>query len=346
MPRTRSLAWSELKVGILAVIAVVIAATLIFMLGGQSGFPWQRYRLKAKFPNVAGLKPGAPVRVAGVEVGSVKGVDFSGAEVELTMQLTKEIQDRVTTESRAILGTVGLLGEGAVDITASTGGRPLAEGAYVTPGRATPAFSEVATQASEGLEEASRLIADVRQGRGTIGKLFTDQQLYRELTRFVDSAEDVTRNLNRGRGTLGHLLNDPAAARALEASLRNLDEITRRLNSGEGSLGRFLKDESFARSLTSATSNFDTLATKLNRGEGTAGKLLTDSALYSRLTSVADRLDRLAANLNHGEGTAGRLLQDKQLYENMNGTVTELKHLVADIRRDPKKYLNVKVSIF
>ena len=47
-----------------------------------------------------------------------------------------------------------------------------------------------------------------------------------------------------------------------------------------------------------------------------------------------------------GEGTAGQLLHDKQLYENMNGAVTELHSLVKDIRADPKKYLNVRVSIF
>lgn len=47
-----------------------------------------------------------------------------------------------------------------------------------------------------------------------------------------------------------------------------------------------------------------------------------------------------------GEGTAGALLKDKQLYENMNRTVAELSGLVAEIRKDPKKYLNIRVSIF
>ena len=47
-----------------------------------------------------------------------------------------------------------------------------------------------------------------------------------------------------------------------------------------------------------------------------------------------------------GEGTAGQLLHDKQLYDNMNGTANELQALIADIRKDPKKYLNVRVSIF
>src|SRR5262249_17854143 len=74
MPRTRSLAWSELRIGVLTISAIVIAALLIFSLTGTRGFFWQRYSLKTKFPDVAGLTPGSPVRVAGVEVGTVKTV--------------------------------------------------------------------------------------------------------------------------------------------------------------------------------------------------------------------------------------------------------------------------------
>jgi phospholipid/cholesterol/gamma-HCH transport system substrate-binding protein len=73
---------------------------------------------------------------------------------------------------------------------------------------------------------------------------------------------------------------------------------------------------------------------------------MTDQALYDRLNSVTDRLDKVVATLQQGNGTAGQLLQDKQLYENMNGTAAELRRLVGDIRADPKKYLNVRVSLF
>jgi hypothetical protein len=60
MPRTRSLAWSELKIGLITIIAIVMAATLIFLLSGEGGFFWQRYSLKTVFNTVAGLKAGAP----------------------------------------------------------------------------------------------------------------------------------------------------------------------------------------------------------------------------------------------------------------------------------------------
>ena len=75
-------------------VAIGIAATVIFMVSGEGGFFWQRYTLKAKFDNVVGLKPGAPVRVAGVEGGTVEDVAFDGTDVEVTFQLSREMQPR------------------------------------------------------------------------------------------------------------------------------------------------------------------------------------------------------------------------------------------------------------
>jgi phospholipid/cholesterol/gamma-HCH transport system substrate-binding protein len=346
MPRTRSLAWAQLKIGIVTIVAIGLATVLIFLVSGSGGFWWQRYSIKTVFDNIAGLKEGAPVRVAGVEVGSVTGLEFVGDRVEVLMQVNKENQSRITTSSTAALGSVSLLGEAAVDITASSQGTPIPEWGYVRTGRAQGSISDVATQASRSLEEATRLIADVRSGRGTVGKLFTDDALYAEIDRFVDAAASVAQNLSQGRGTIGRLAQNPAAAQALEASLANLQDVTARLKAGEGSLGRLLNDDAFAKSLTGTTTNLDTLTGRLNRGEGTAGKLVTDEALYNRLNSMADRLDKVTANLQAGEGTAGQLLRDKQLYENMNGAVAELRQLVKDIRADPKKYLNVRVSLF
>lgn len=346
MPRTRSLAWTELKIGLLSTAALIIAAVVIFLLSGEGGFFWQRYALRAKFDNVATLKPGAPVRVAGVEVGSVTDMTFDGAQVDVLFELSDQMRPRVTDQSIAVIGSVSLLGEGALDITPATAGEPLPPGSYV-PTRGTPGqLSDVAESATRGLEQATALLQDIRKGQGTMGKLFTDDQLYQEVTGFVSAAEAVADNIRRGRGTLGRLTRDPAAYEALEASLVNLRDMTARLSQGKGSLGRLLQDEAFATSLSATTENLEGITADLQKGKGTAGRLLTDEALYKRLDSVTTRLDELTRNLNAGEGTAGQLLTDRQLYENLNGAATELRSLVQDIRDDPQKYLRVKVSIF
>jgi len=353
MPRTRSLAWSELKIGAITIVAIVITAVLIFMLTGGQGWPWQRYSLKTQFTNVAGLAPGSPVRVAGVEVGSVQEATLVGSRVEVLFEVNREFQPRITSESIATLGSVSLLGESAVDITPSTSGTPVPEWGYVKAGEAPAQLSDITNDASRGIKELTALIHDVRGGRGTVGKLMTDEVLYAELNRFVSSAGDLTESIKQGRGTLGKLINDPRIANELDRTLGNIEDVTSRLKAGEGSLGKLLSDDSLAKSLNSATSNIDQLTAKLNRGEGTAGKLLNDSAVYDRLDSITRRVDQLLVRLNEGEGTAGQLLKDKQLYENMNkavndlsGVLGEFKTFLAEVRKDPRKYLTVRVSIF
>lgn len=346
MPRTRSLAWSELKIGLIAVIALVLAAVTIFLVGGQGGYFWQQYHLVTHFENVQGLKEGAVVRVAGVEVGTVSEVTFEGPVVKVIMEISESMQDKITTESQATIGSVSLLGESAVDISPGRTGEPLPDWGFVKSGRTPGQLADVAESATRGLQEATRLVQDIRQGRGTVGKLFTDEQLYREISQLMNAAQAVATDLRNGRGTIGQLLEDEGVYRSLNASLRNLERITARINAGEGSLGRLLQDEQFAKSLSSTTANLDQVTGRMSRGEGTVGKLLQDDALYKQMAALTERLHAVAVRLDSPDGTAGRLLRDKQLYENMNAAVAELRNLLADVRKDPRKYLNVRVSLF
>ncbi len=346
MPRTRSLAWSELKIGIVAVVAVGLAIVFIVAVGGQGGFTWQRYELKTKFANVQGLKSGAIVRVAGVEVGKVTSVDFVGAEVQVTVEVNKEQRSRITDQSRASIGSLSLLGEPTIEISPASAGTPLKDGDFIPSERTPGQISDVAENATQTLEQTTALIKEIRAGKGTVGKLFTDDQVYREVNQLVASAQSVTTAINQGKGSLGMLVRDPAVYKQVSAAVANLQEMTRRINAGEGSLGKLLKDEQFAQSLSSASTNLDQVTGKLSRGEGTMGKLLTEQQLYDRFNSVAARIDKLTTDLEQGQGAAGQLLQNKQLYENMNGAASELRALIGDIRKDPKKYLNVRVSIF
>lgn len=346
MPRTRSLAWSELKIGLMAVIAIALTAVLVIAVGGASGFFWERYSLKTTFDNVQGLKSGAIVRVAGVEVGKVTDVRLTGSTVEVDLSVKKENQSRITTDSRASIGAMSLLGEPLIDVTPASTGTRLKDGDTIRSAKPAAQISDVTGSLQEGLTEATALLKDIRGGRGTIGQMFTNDEVFRELDAFIASANQVTASINKSRGTLGKLTNDPKVYDEVDASLAELHAMVARINAGEGSLGQLLKDDKLAKSLSATSSNFEQVSGRLTRGDNTAGKLLTEKELYDRLNSTVNRLDELTRNLNQGQGTAGQLLHDQKLYDNMNETANQLKGLIADIRRDPKKYLNVRVSIF
>ena len=346
MPRTRSLAWSELKIGVMAVAALALTAVLVVAVGGASGFAWERYDLRTNFANVQGLKSGAIVRVAGVEVGKVTKVELAGTGVDVHLSIKKENQPRVTSESFASIGSMSLLGEPLIDVSPSSTGTPLNDGDFIKSRRPAAQISDVAETANEGIVQATALLTDIREGRGTLGKLFTDDQLYRELNAFVAAANGVATSISRGQGTLGKFTRDSKVYDELEKSLANLQDMTRRINAGEGSLGQLLKDDRMAKSLTATTGNFEQISARLNRNDNTAGKLLTEKELYDRINSTMQRLDDLTRNLNSGQGTAGQLLHNKEMYDNMNSAAKELNGLIAAIKQDPKKYLNVRVSIF
>ncbi|MBA2353641.1 MAG: MCE family protein [Acidobacteria bacterium] len=346
MPRTRSLAWSQLKIGILAVAALALAVVLIFAVGGDAGLFSRSHHLKTRFPNASGVQAGAVVRLAGVNVGQVADVYFDGAVVEVVLRVRPDVMDKITDRSMAQIGSVSLLGEGAVDITAATTGAPLAEWAYLRSARTPGQIADVAENATATLAQVSAMVEELRQGRGTIGKLFAEDELYQEITGVARSADEVVKAIQQGKGPLGTLVNNPKATREIRAALTNLEQVTAGIAEGKGTLGTLLKDDAMARSLTASTESLRALTAGLNAGEGTAGKLLKDAALYDRVDSITQRLDTLVTRINSGDGTAGKLLNDKQLYDNMNGAVSELRILLADVRKDPRKFLNVRVSIF
>jgi ABC-type transporter Mla subunit MlaD len=159
MPRTRSIAWSELKVGIIARRPLLIVF-MIFAVGGEGGFWWERYPLKVKFTEVQGLKAGAVVRLNGKEVGAVTAVNFAGAEIEVDLELLDDVRPLVTTDSVAEIGSLSLLGEPIVDVTASRTGTPLGDGEFIKTSPPSPTIGELSDQAARGLEKLDGLLGD------------------------------------------------------------------------------------------------------------------------------------------------------------------------------------------
>ena len=158
-----------------------------------------------KFPNAGGVQRGSPVRVAGVTVGAGdRRFDLSGPRSRWLSSCARTCRTTVRTTSRATIGSVSLLGEGAVDITASTTGEPIPECGYVPSAPPPAQLADVTAQAEQGHRGADGAhCTDIRAGKGTVGKLMTDEQLYAELQQFTAAAREVTEGLAQGKGTLG-----------------------------------------------------------------------------------------------------------------------------------------------
>ena len=201
MPRTRSLKWSELKIGIMAVVALLIAAALILALGGEGGFFWQRYNLKVKFSNAGGVQRGSPVRVAGVTVGAVTDLAVRRLRSRDAARAARRHAGAGHGPRRAPRSGRCRCWEKARSTSAPA--RPVSRfrnGATCRRIAPPPQLADVTAQANKGIAELTALMQDIRAGKGTVGKLMTDEQLYVELRQFTAAAREVTEGLAQRQG--------------------------------------------------------------------------------------------------------------------------------------------------
>jgi phospholipid/cholesterol/gamma-HCH transport system substrate-binding protein len=88
------------------------------------------------------------------------------------------------------------------------------------------------------------------------------------------------------------------------------------------------------------------LVDNINQGHGSLGKLAKDEELYNRMNDTFNRLNTLATRMEQGQGTLGKLSTDPALFNNLNESSQSLKEFLADFRKNPKKYLSIKLHIF
>jgi phospholipid/cholesterol/gamma-HCH transport system substrate-binding protein len=348
MRKKEALSWTELRVGLLALASLVILSFTVVYVGSGGGSPFARkFDLNALMADVNGLKAGAPVRLGGVEVGTVRKVDFAagGGLVEVGMRLDRRIKDRIRTGSRVSLGSLGLLGEKAVDIEASSEGAPVQEGGYLSAAGEDP-FKGLLTNASDSTAHLNRILSRMDAGEGLLGRALRDDDLYDRMVDVSQRLQTMMSKLEGETGPLGRLVNDRDMSRRLSSSAHSLDSVLSRVEAGRGALGRLTTDEELASDLKALTAQMRGVAERLGQGQGTAGRLFKEDALYNRIDAVSAHLDAVVGRLERGEGTAGRLLQDAQLYENLNAAARDVRSLAADVRKDPRKYLRVKLSLF
>ncbi len=349
MATKQQIRWSELKVGVLVIIALaILSAIIIMVLGVESPFA-ARYTLYTSLPNIGGLRPDSPVMLEGVTVGSVDSFDFSNSlegGVRVKMRIQRKYQDRIRTDSIAKLRSLGLLGDKYIEINEGTpAGRTLQDGEMVAGAppldldqmiaRATHTFDNL----SDTVDNIKVITQGMEQGKGTVGHLLEDPQLYSNLN-------GVLEKVNNGKGTAGSLINDNKLYHELTVMATNLRQVTDKIGQGQGPAGKILTDEQLGKSLENSINQLESILTRMQNGQGALGKLSTDPALYNNLNDVAADLKPVAEKLASGQGTMGQLMTDKKLYDNLNKAVAELQGLISDIRKDPKKYLRIKFSIF
>lgn len=357
MPIESKAQWARLKVGVMAILAIVILSVLIFLLTGREGFWSTKQTVYTYMGDSAALSPGGPVRLNGILVGSITDVSLSGLSevnriVKVEMRINEAYLSQIPVDSVASLGAENLLGSKYINIKR---GQSLQ---MIRPGAEIPALeaSDIDAIVQKGnammanlqgsLKRIDTIIAMIEKGQGTIGKLISDDTLHTKVVNVIDEVQKIAKQITSGQGTVGKLLSDEALYTDIRKSLGRVDNLLEGLQQGQGSAGKLLKDPGLYDDTRKSIAEVRTLLADLNAGKGSAGKLLKSEELHNQVAVTLKKLDTTIDKLNAGQGTLGQLLVNPALYDNLNGTTAEMKGLMKDFRANPKKFLRIKLALF
>jgi phospholipid/cholesterol/gamma-HCH transport system substrate-binding protein len=350
MAQRKQLTWTELRVGLFVLAGLFLLAIAIFYVTG-AGFIGPKYRLITYLPEVEGLQVGAPVRLDGVEIGNVDGIELTPHpeddmhNIKLTLRIDTRFQDKIRTDSAASLITEGLLGNRYVTIRRGLTGSVIPPNGVV-PGKAGAAMTAMIENIGSLSDQIQDMITKVNQGQGTIGKLLTDSSLYDRLNGTAGKAESLVASVQQGQGTIGKLVASDELYNRVNHTIGSADEIIGAVRDQKGTLGKLVYDPSFYQETKGLMEKGNAIFGDIRAGKGSLGKLATDDTLYNNLRDASANVRDASAKLNSNQGTAGKFFSDPALYDNMTGLTGDMRLLISDFRQNPKKFLHVKVAIF
>ncbi len=365
----------DLRVGLFLVMSVILFSVFVFMLGGQDSMFKERYTLHSSFTETSGLRDGAVVRLAGIDVGEVSVITFpadtSVKAIQVEMALMADYQERIRADSIATIETEGMLGDKYIAITVGTPSEPrLESGATITV--------EEGTSLEEYERQARDVLRDVNSITGKVDAMLTEAEGEEpiSLVPTIKAIEAMLVQAETGEGLVHELFYDEALPKKINKTFDELDTTVARLEStlaevekGMADLARIVDEvesgdglahqlvygeegTTLAQDLAELSSTLQGVVADIESGEGMLTALIYDEELAGTLddlASAADDLQILADGLEGGEGTLGLLMTDPTLYEDMRvlvGGAQRNKLLRTAVRTSIKKAEEEDVGAF
>jgi phospholipid/cholesterol/gamma-HCH transport system substrate-binding protein len=343
MAQSKQLTWSELWVGLFVLAGLALIAVGIFYVTG-AGTLGPKYQLLTYLPDVDGMKAGAPVELDGIEIGNVQSVSLTPNpqdkmhNITLVLRLDRKYADEIRSDSLASLVTEGLLGDRYVTVSRGLTGTVIPKGGVI-PAEQQVAMQDILARSSALMDNLTSLVTQVQKGNGTLGKLINDPALYNHLDDTVARVDSMAGSIQQGKGTVGKLVSS-------DELYTKVDDVLTAVHDQKGTIGKLVYDPSMYDSVKGATDKTNALLGDVRAGKGTLGKLVTDDSLYTNLRDTSANVRDASAKMNSNQGTIGKMFNDPALYDNATGLTGDLRLLIADFRKDPKKFLHIKLGIF
>lgn len=344
----------ELKVGIFVTAALVIGGILVFIIGDRSAMFASKTEYEAIFDSVSGLRAGSPVRIAGIDVGTVKDVSFGDdGRVHVRVEVREDASAFVREGSTASVGSKGLLGDQLIEITVGQG-EPLPPGSTIPTSEA----SMLQEFLGETGRDAEAVVRNINRATEGLAETLGDPAVQEDIRGIVHNLQVLSTLAQEEDGTVRRLFADPEMADDLQATLRSLRGSSNELNQtlrgvrriiaeverGDGTAHELIYGEQGVQmlaGLAQAAGEVATILRDVRTGDNNMHDLLYgDEAggLIANLTEASVDLRAIVADVRAGRGTIGGLLVDPSIYE-------DVKRLVGNLERNDILRSLVRYSI-
>ena len=347
----------NLKVGLFVLFGIALLSGIVFLIGDSRRFWDPKVTYKTSFGDVSGLKVGAPVRMGGVDVGTVTHVGHSNnpqdARIYVSMSVVKSEAERIRTDCIARVANKGLLGDKMIEISVSTTtGAP-------ELGSNDPVKSEDPTDFNKYIARLDGITASAQAALNNVEqatKAFSDPKFAEDVQGTVHSLNDLLDGVAHKDGAMHRLVFDRSEADKVSTLLGNLDQSTAMLNatladthditqhvkSGPGLAHSLLYDGDVSENTAGILHELHRDLAAIREGNGLAHSLVygDDSSQHvmGNVNAMTDDLRAIVANVRAGKGTIGALLVDPSVYE-------DLRLLVGNVERNEVLRSLVRYSI-
>ena len=275
----------EVLVG-LFMFVILIALGVFTIVLSQQNFLQKKYPLTVLFEHVGGLREGDQVFLRGTKVGVIKSTYIEGNRVVVHTDLEVPVQFREdykvgVVASSMLGGKLMKIYEGSLEA------EPLPPNTPIIGAQPIDILEELGI-AVAGIKNMTE---EVEAGRGTLGKLISDDSMYDELQSIFGNLHEVSDRLVNGNGTVGKLLaEDDTLYQDLKDSMANIRSMTAKINEGQGTLGKLITDEQLSEDVMASAANLRSITEKINTGNGTLGKLVEDDQMYMEAQKLFEEL--------------------------------------------------------
>lgn len=202
----------KFRLGLFIIMGIGLFVLGIFIIGTQKNMFNPVFSLKANFNNVSGLQVGNTVRFSGINIGTVENIHIiNDSTVKVEMLIKKEVQKFIKSDSRAGIGSEGIIGDRVVVISQGhesgktvTSGQLIASDEPVETDAIMRSLKTTADNAAIASKDIVGIVDKINNGEGTLGRLIKDKQMAENINQTMNNLKKSSKSLDENMEAAKH----------------------------------------------------------------------------------------------------------------------------------------------